>query len=420
MNYSFKLKNPDPNKNPKKDKASLILFNVYFKNEGKTFSYSTGEVILPKDWDFENRRPKDLNGRKADAQRRRTINKQLSRYSNLFQEIDARYQELGEELNIKTVREKFNIEFKKTNDKTTDFLKVYDLFLENKKDNSTDTANSNSTIKRYIYNKTLLIDYSEKTKYKLNFNTIDDVFYNKFIAFCVQEREHSTNTLSRNIGLFKTFMFWALENKYTYNDKFKGFKNIKRFETDEVALSIEQVKYIYEFNLTNNKKLEKVRDLFIFGCFTGMRFSNYSDIKKQDIVNDFIRVFDKKDKYKPLSIPMNKYSKNLLEKYDYNLPKISNQKFNEYLKDLFKLMEFNTMIKKTMKYGENIIETESPLYARISSHTARRSFITIMINKGISHQAIMRYTGHKSLETFITYYRPNEKDLTKIMNYVFE
>lgn len=413
MNYSFRLKNP------KLDKESLIYFTASFKNEGKTLVYSTGENIHPNDWDFKNKRPANLSGRKKDAELRRAIDTQLSRYSTFFVELISRYKTINEKLTIEITKEEFNIEFKKVSKNTNDFFKVYDLFLKDKRDDNSDQANTQTTISRYEYNKTLLEDFQTNTSYNLRFNTINKDFYNSYIRYCVEVKKHSANTLSRNIGLFKTFMNWALANKFTYNNEFSQFKNIKRFKTDEIALTKQQVDDIYEFDLKKNEKLKRVRDLFIFGCSTGMRYSNYSKVKKNDIVDDFINVIDVKDRSKSLSIPLNKYSKDILEKYDYKLPKISNQKFNDYLKELFEKMEYNQLVKKTMRYGNDIIETESAFSDRISSHTARRSFITIMKNEGVPDKVIMSYTGHKSIEVFNNYYRPNQEHRINFMKNVW-
>ena len=413
MNSSFRLKYP------KENKETLIYFTASFKNEGKTFIYSTGEKIHPKDWDFKNKRPNNLSGRKKDAENRRIIDGQLSRYKDYFIEITNLHKSIKEELTIAKTKEKFNIEFQKNTKNSNDFFKIYDLFLKDKKEDNTDQANSASTIKRYEYNKKLLTDFTEKTKYNLKFKSINKVFYNIFIKYCVEEKEHSANTLSRNIGLLKTFLYWSIENNFTYNDEFKSFKNIKRFITDEIALTKEQVDEIYNFNLKENNKLIKVRDLFIFGTACGMRYSNYSIVRKADIYNGLINVIDIKDPSKSLHIPLNRYSQEILEKYDFQLPKISNQKFNKYLKELFKLMEYNEKVKKTMKFGNEIIETQSFLYERISSHTARRSFITIMKNHGVPDKIIMSYTGHKSIEIFNNYYRPNQEHRINFMNQVF-
>ncbi|MDN3619405.1 site-specific integrase [Polaribacter undariae] len=414
MNYSFRLKYPNL------DKESLIYFTASFKDEGKTFVYSTGEKIHPKDWDFDNKRPTNLSGRKKDAELRRVIDTQLSRYSNFFIELISRYKTINENLTIETTKDEFNVEFKKVNKNVSDFFKVYELFLEDKRDDNSDQANTTSTISRYEYNKKLLEDFQNHKSYNLRFNTINRKFYNAFISYCVEIKKHSANTLSRNIGLFKTFMNWAIAKKFTYNDEFKKFKNIKRFKTDEIALTKEQVDEIYEFDLEGDKKLERVRDLFVFGCSTGMRYSNYSKVKKNDIIDGFINVIDEKDKSKSLSIPTNRYSIEILEKYDYKLPKISNQKFNEYLKELFQAMKYNHIVKKTMRYGNEIIETESPFSERISSHTSRRSFITIMKNEGVPDKVIMSYTGHKSIEVFNNYYRPNQEHRINFMQNVWQ
>ncbi|UOE40312.1 tyrosine-type recombinase/integrase [Chryseobacterium suipulveris] len=240
------------------------------------------------------------------------------------------------------------------------------------------------------------------------------------MKYCIEVKDHSANTIHRDVGMLKTFLYWALNNKYTYNNDFIQFKKPPKFRTDEIALNYQQVEQIYNHDFSKNKKLERVRDLFVFGCTSGMRFGNYSAISREDIQDGFIRVIDLKSKSKSLAIPLNSISKAILEKYDYELPRISNQKMNEYIKDVFKELEFTEDIKKTMKYGDELVEKTSKFWERISSHTARRSFITIMKNNRVPDKVIMSYTGHTSLEVFNTYYRPSEEDKINYMNEVFK
>ena len=414
MRSTFNLK--DRNKTGE----TLIYLKAFFKNEGKKFVYSTGEVINPNEWDFKNRMPNDLTGRTTRANKHRTINVQLNRYTDFYIKIINRYIHLEQDITIENIRNEFDKEFKKTKAGSRDFFVVYDKFMAEKINDKTDKANSISTIKRYQYNKKLLQDFEESKDVKLNFNQIDKNFYNAFINYCTNKKKHSTNTLSRNIGLFKTFMNWAVLNRYTYKLDFQEFKNIKKEITDEVALSKEQVVEIFNFEFRNNERLERVRDLFVFGCFTGMRYSNYSKIKKNDIVDNHIKVRDVKDNSKQLNIPLNDYSSYLLKKYDYLLPKISNQKFNEYIKEVIKKVGYTEDIKKTSKVGNEIIETVTPFYTRISSHTARRSFITIMKTKKVPDKIIMGFTGHKSLEVFNQYYKPNDIEKVDFMQDVFK
>ena len=254
----------------------------------------------------------------------------------------------------------------------------------------------------------------------MTLGNFDEKVYNEFLKYCIEVKDHSANTVHRNIGLLKTFLYWALNKKYTYNNSFIKFKKPSKFRTDEIALNMLQVESIYNYDFSKNKRLEKVRDLFVFGCTTGMRFGNYSSVSKNDIQDGFIRVVDLKSKLKKLSIPLNRFSKEILEKYDYKLPSITNQKMNLYIKEVFRELEFNDEIKKTMKYGDELINKETEFWRRISSHTARRSFITIIKNKRVPDKVIMSYTGHTSLEVFNAYYKPSEEDKINYMNEVFK
>jgi integrase len=413
MNYTFKLKEPNS------EKETLIYFRSFFSNENRNFIYSSGEKIKPSEWDFENRLPNDLNGRTQRAVNHRSIKKQLDRYSGFFTEIVNRYKNIDEELTIDIARQRFDEEFKKIKIKD-DFFRIYDEFIQEKENDYSGNSISKSTKDRYDYNKRLLQDFQDYYKLKLRLGNFDDKIYNKFLKYCIEIKDHSANTVHRNVGLLKTFLYWALSKKYTYNNNFINFKKPPKFRTDEIALNYQQVEEIYLYDFSKNKRLERVRDLFVFGCVTGMRFGNYSRISKQDIQGDFIRVVDLKSKSKKLSIPLNSISKAILEKYNYILPNISNQKMNEFIKEVFKEMKFTEDIKKTMKYGDELVDKKSEFWERISSHTARRSFITIMKNNKVPDKVIMSYTGHTSLEVFNNYYRPSEEDKVNYMNEVFK
>ncbi|MDQ8143425.1 tyrosine-type recombinase/integrase [Chryseobacterium sp. CFS15] len=413
MNYTFKLKQPNGTK------ESLIYFRSFFNNENKNFIYSTGEKIKPSEWDFEARQPNDLNGRTKKAEIHRSVKMQLDRYSSFFTEIVNRYKNINEELTVDILKQRFDEKFKKITVKS-DFFRIYQEFLDEKENDYTGNSISNSTLKRYKCNKNLLEDFESNCKVKITLGKFDDKLYNKFLKYCIEEKKHSANTLHRNVGLLKTFLLWALNKKYTYNNNFITFKKPAKFTTDEIALNYEQVELIYNYDFSNNKRLERVRDLFVFGCTTGMRFGNYSTISRSDVDGNFIRVIDLKSKSKNLAIPLNSISKSILEKYDYKLPSITNQKMNEYIKEVFKKLEFTDEIKKTMKYGDELVDHKAEFWTRISSHTARRSFITIMKNKRVPDKVIMSYTGHTSLEVFNAYYRPSEDDKINYMNEVFK
>ncbi len=413
MRSTFNLKKPN------KDGLSLILFSAYFKNEGKKFIYSTGELIKPSDWDAENKQPNNLKGRTEEAAKHREIKTQIDRYKTCFDNIVSEYKLAKREITIEDVRTEFDVEFKRTKGISNNFFAVYDEYIKEKETDFTDEAVSATTIKRFIYNRTLLVELENYRKKKINFNQINKAFYNEFLEYSIKVKKHSSNTIRRNVGLLKSFLYWALENNHTYKVDFQKFKAPKAQQSDEIALTFEDITKVFHFDFSKNERLEKVRDLFILGCSTGLRISNYSTIRRRDVINDIIKVKDVKNNDKNLSIPLTDLSKSILEKYDYNIPKLSTQKFNDYIKEVFKIIGFDTEIKKELKIGKEIIETISPMYERISSHTARRSFITIMKNNKVPDKLIMDITGHTSLEVFNKYYKPTPTDKSEAMKSVW-
>ena len=270
-----------------------------------------------------------------------------------------------------------------------------------------------------MYFKSILKEYEESYNTRLHLNRINNSFYNSFLEFCIEEKVHYNNTLRRNIGLLKSYLNWALKNRYTFNSKFQSFKTPEGYLTDEIALTMEEVKEIYLFDFSDNKRLEKVRDLFVFGCTTGMRFSNYSIVKHRDIQEDYIYTIDGKDKSKILNIPLSTISTTILKKYDYKLPKISSTNFNKYIKQVVKEVGYVKLTKKISHIGNKVEESFIPMYNRVSSHTARRSFITIMKNNLVPDKVIMNITGHKSVEVFNRYYKPSDNEKKKFIDTVW-
>ena len=244
-----------------------------------------------------------------------------------------------------------------------------------------------STQSRYQTIKKDLLNF-DKINGSSTFNSIDLVCYASFKSYCEEVKRHSVNTFGRNVGLIKTFLNYALREKHTLNDKFKLFK-AKREVTNQVVLSKSEVLKLYHFDFTKNTKLEKVRDVFVFGCLTGMRYSDFKRVQRENIENGTITLREIKDKSKTLKIPLVALSRAILEKYNYKLPIISDQKFRNHIKEACKIVGFTDPVVKSSRIGNNITNETFKKYERVSTHTARRSFITNMINslynRGISY-----------------------------------
>lgn len=148
-------------------------------------------------------------------------------------------------------------------------------------------------------------------------------------------------------------------------------------EVDAVYLSWSELSLIYHLDLSSKSNLEKYRDLFVLGCLTGFRFSDYSDIKPEEIRNGMLYVNQTKTLSTVVVVPLRSDAKKILiDKYNMQMPQVSNPNFNYYIKDVVKLAGIDELIKITHKRGNKITEETRPKYARIMSHTCRRSFCT--------------------------------------------
>lgn len=408
MKYSFKLKEPNL------DKETLILFSCFFNDENKKFVYSTGEKIHPKNWDFENKYL--FTAGKNKSKFAESIKMQLNRHSNLFLETESLYKRINESFTSKILKKVFDEEFKKTVSGKNIFFDAYDEFIADKTKGKEWSA---ATIKRYQNIKNILKNFEKAKKFSLTFTKIDNTFHREFTCYCMDDLGHINNTYSRNLGLFKTFMFWAKKNKYTYNDTFIEFKKVERVVTNQIALTIEDLNALMKHEFENSK-LEKVRDVFCFACVTGMRFGELSLISKSNVTDNFIILKEDKDETKEArEIPLTNISRYILVKYDYNLPLIANQKQNEYIKDVFKELEYTNKVQKVTTKGKENIKEEMFFYDRISTHTARRTFITMMKRQGKSDKLIASITGHNDMKTLNQYYQVSEPEKKEAMDEVF-
>ena len=401
-------------KHPNGDKKSLILFTCYFKDEGKKFVYSTGEKITPMQWSKENKMPLQKGINKAtDAN---AIKLQLNRYDEQFELIQSRCKVTKEDFTSHILKKEFDIEFKKVSTKKNIFFDAFDEFVSIK---TRLQEWSPATIKRYNNIKNILLNFEAQAKYKLTFATINERFHADFTDYCMNDLKHINNTYSRNLGLFKTYMFWALKNGYTYKNTFMSFEKKTKVLTKQIALTKDQLQKVMQFDF-ESLKLEKVRDVFVFSCVTGLRFGELRLFGKNDIVNGSIVLKEEKDTEKESrTIPLNDISLFILRKYDYQLPIIANQKQNEYIKTVFKKAGFtDEVVKVTTKGKENIRET-MVFYERISTHTARRTFITMMKREGLSDKLIASITGHRDMKTLNQYYQVDDESKSEAVKDVF-
>jgi integrase len=261
-------------------------------------------------------------------------------------------------------------------------------------------------LKRHLEN------YQKAKKIKIEFDKIDLTFYNDFVEYLTTKLKLAPNTIGKLITNLKVFLREAFDEGITTNNIFAN----RRFRSnsslaDTIYLTPTEIKEISNLELKTNLKLDRVRDMFIIGCYTGLRFSDIVNIRPEHINDGMIEITQVKTKEK-VAIPVTKEVERLLSKYNNSLHKISNQKFNDYLYDVVKKCEGLEIevTKKTIQGGKQIV-IKKPKYEFVSSHTARRSFATNeYMAKGLSVHDIMSITGHKTEKSFYKYIRQTPKE----------
>ena len=177
-----------------------------------------------------------------------------------------------------------------------------------------------------------------------------------------------------------------------------------------IFLTWEELNRLKDYKIPQTKQyLERVRDVFLFCCFSGLRYSDVYNLKRSDIKPDHIEVTTVKTA-DSLIIELNNHSKAILEKYkdvhfeDHKaLPVISNQKMNDYLKELGELAEINDPVRETYYKGNERIDTVTPKYALLGTHAGRRTFICNALALGIPAQVVMKWTGHSDYKAMKPY-----------------
>jgi hypothetical protein len=251
----------------------------------------------------------------------------------------------------------------------------------------------------------------------ITFDSFDVHFYEDFVKFLtydvVQSRRKEilrglkVNSVGKTIKHLKSFLKDRMRKKIIPFMDLGAYKVMEE-EVDAVYLNWQELSLIYHLDLSANKNLEKYRDLFVLGCLTGFRFSDYSDIKPEEVRGGMLYVNQTKT-LSTVVVPLRKDAKDILiEKYNMQMPQVSNVNFNYYIKEVVKLAGIDEQIKITHKRGNKIAEETRPKYAWIMSHTCRRSFCTNEFLDGTPTNLIMAISGHKTEKAFRRYIKADQ------------
>ncbi len=293
------------------------------------------------------------------------------------------------------------------------FFQTFDEFIEVSK-----SYKKERTIKGIQTVKSLLETYQADKMLKHDFEEIDQEYFELLRSYSFQEKKWSINYFKKIIQVLKAFMRWSKERGYHSNEHYKNFK-AKESEKEIIYLTMDEFQTLYEFNF-KSKKLSHVRDIYCFACATGLRFSDVISLKSSEVYEDHILKRIHKTNEVNVTIPLNKFSKQILNKYKETiwdpLPKISAQKFNEYIKDCCKDVGITKPVTIYNDSGGVRTQETKPKYQLITSHTARKTFVTNSLILGMHETVVKEITGHKKQESFRRYvkvadsYRKSEMD----------
>lgn len=345
-------------------------------------------------------------------------------YNSIISEMKAFIVSLVVEdkiFDLATLKMKMDVEFKgkltpdQIRDKAKpDFIEYIEQVIAERKSGKRTLTTGNRKGMKYaeatfkIMGSTLLCLKKFKEHYKLKrieFKDINLDFYGKLRTFEIDIQKNNLNTFSTRIKDIKAFMNEALYDQITTH---KGHQS-KRFikpdeEADTVALTMDQIKAIKDAELPES--LSRIRDLFLIGCYSGLRFSDYNDFEKIDIDGKFIRLTQQKTNNK-VTIPIMKDLLPILQKYNQNMPKpMGNGHFNKKVKEL--IAHKNVGID----YVYDLDEDEGPIMfsEKVTSHTGRRSYATNMFKLGVPALLIMSATGHKKESSFLRYIKATNEE----------
>lgn len=254
-------------------------------------------------------------------------------------------------------------------------------------------------------------EFSEKYDCMIYTNSVTEDFIEDFIGY-LRDKNMRNNTVKGLIEKIKAMTKKAGNYGYAVNRTFDEI-SVPEEDTCSIALSMNEITRIYYYTgLT--KKQEKIRDLFIVGCLTGMRYSDYSTLTSDNIQKDIIIKKTKKTGV-TVHVPVHSYIKELLEKYNGELPKdISIQHFNRSIKTICKKIGLTDKVVFTRTVGHNVVTDTYEMWQVISSHTARRSAATNMYNSGrMKTLQIMLITGHTTEKNFFRYIKIGREENAK-------
>lgn len=399
---------PNKGKSVKDPRKPQKIYVRYCVGRSVDFNASTNATVLIEDWDFEKQRVKN----RSHLTNRQEINSLLANLTRYFEDFEAENLKNGFTPTYEMVKDYFNSYFtnpaETIEDKPMTFWEFTDQYISDartKPNPITKKPLSKNTLKDYVLTRNVLFQFNEEVK-RFDFDDINSDWYNKFCQWCDQ-RGFKDNYKGKHIKTLKTFLNVALETGITTNrNHLKRTFSVFKEETENIYLSITELQQFWELDLSSDPTKELARDLFLIGCFTGLRVSDYGNLKPSSIRDlEGVKMFVLKTQKtkQSVAIPLHPIVEAILNKHNGIPPRMYDQKINLNIKEVAKLVDLTSDVDISATIGGKEVLIKRKRYELVTTHTARRSFCTNAYLSGMDSHDIMAISGHSTEKNFLKY-----------------
>lgn len=391
---------------------------LYAHWNGRRLKYPTGCKVLPHHWSDEAQR--------ATLKANRQANEEINDRIDFLRSVAvATVERFAKDFKRPPERSELRAALmaadnRAEGDAPTDLFGFVAAFInseEGRFNSERKTPLHRATLSRYRVTLDYLKEYVQrKTPRKalqpVHFTAIDPEFVVGFTVFLTKTKGFAANTVVKYARTLRLFLKRAKEKEHEVSDRlFTRKMALKEDPSEQVYLTETELDAFYRLDLAARPRLERARDLFMVGAWTGLRFGDLSRIRPEHIEGDQIQVTTSKTG-KAVGIPLHPVVRAIMAKYDGRIPSgISNQKQNDYLKEaaaLVPALQAKTIEGRTVAGVRR--EVARPKWERITTHTARRSFASNLYRNGTPARSIMAITGHTTEQAFMRYIRLKEEE----------
>lgn len=276
-----------------------------------------------------------------------------------------------------------------------------------------------NTLRTYRTTLRHLKDFQTVAKYPVAFDTVGGTFAQRLAEYLLTHRQLRDTAVRKNLVILKCFLAWATEHGYPVPPDYKKI-SWQRREPDILTLTRAELAALVSLDLTPRPALDNARALFLLGVYTGLRFSDVAALRPEHIHTDRLRLTTQKTR-DTLTIPIRPEARPLLARItEGTIRPLPNQVLNRHLKELAALAGLNTPTERTHYAGGKRHTHTAPKHEFITTHTARRTFVTLALEAGLRPELIMKITGHKDLKSFSRYVNVTEDSVLTEFARVYE